>query len=91
MQANTARDNEESFITCSNLIVTSSWDDTTRMNLKLCELMENYGIKATFYAMSNWIGKKISEDELRLISETHEVGAHTLSQAMLTRVGKEVT
>ena len=77
-------------MTGSKLIVTTSWDDTTRMDLKLCEMMENYGIKATFYAISNWIGKKISVDEFRHISEAHEVGAHTLSHAMLTRVGNEV-
>jgi peptidoglycan/xylan/chitin deacetylase (PgdA/CDA1 family) len=52
--------------------------------------MENYGIKGTFYAITNWIGKKISVNELRPISEAHEVGAHTSSHVMLTRVGKEV-
>ncbi|MDH5266445.1 MAG: polysaccharide deacetylase family protein [Candidatus Bathyarchaeota archaeon] len=74
----------------NKLIVTTSWDDTSRIDLKLCELLENYRIKATFYAISNWIGKKISADELRHISGGHEVGAHTLSHAMLTCVGKEV-
>jgi len=77
-------------MTHNKLIVTTSWDDTTRMDLKLCELLENYGIKATFYAVSHWIGEKISADELRHISEAHEVGAHTLSHVMLTRVGEEV-
>lgn len=60
------------------------------MDLKLCELLENYGIKATFYAVSRWVGEKISADDLRHISETHEVGAHTLSHVMLTRVREEV-
>lgn len=78
------------FVEFSKLVVTTSWDDTSKMDLKLCELLEKYGIKATFYAVSNWIGEKISADELRHISEAHEVGAHTLSHAMLTRVGKEV-
>jgi len=74
----------------NKLIVTTSWDDTSRMDLKLCELLENYGIKATFYTVSNWIGKKISTDEVRHISEAHEIGAHTLNHVTLTRVGKEV-
>jgi len=74
----------------NKLLVTTSWDDTSRMDLKLCELLENYGIKATFYAVSHWIGEKISADELRHISEAHEVGAHTLSHVMLTRVGEKV-
>lgn len=74
----------------NKLIVTTSWDDNTRVDLKLCELLENYGIKATFYAVSNWIGEKISADELRHISETHEVGAHTSSHVILTRVGEEI-
>ena len=77
-------------MTSSQLIVTTSWDDTTGVDLKLLELLENYGIKATFYAVSNWIGKKISADELRHISEVHEIGAHTLNHVTLTRVEKEV-
>lgn len=77
-------------MTDNKLIVTTSWDDTTKMDLKLCELLENYGVKATFYAVSNWIGEKISAEELRHISEAHEVGAHTLSHVILTRVGEEL-
>jgi peptidoglycan/xylan/chitin deacetylase (PgdA/CDA1 family) len=81
---------ERFFMTHNKLIVTTSWDDTTSMDLKLCELLENYGINATFYVVSHWIGKKISADELRHISEAHEVGAHTLNHVTLTHVEEKV-
>jgi len=77
-------------MTRSQLIVTTSWDDTTGTGMKLWRLMENYGIKATFYVVSNWIGKKMLADDLRHISEAHEIGAHTLNHVMLTHVEKEV-
>ena len=33
----------------SKLIVTTSWDDGSRLDLKLAELLEKYGISGTFY------------------------------------------
>lgn len=70
----------------SNTFVTSSWDDVTKLDLKTCELLEDYRLKATFFAVGNWIGKKISEEELRQISNCNEIGAHTLNHVDLTKV-----
>jgi len=74
----------------ANVFVISSWDDVTRLDLKLCEFLETYELKGTFFVVNNWIGKEISMDELLHISEGHEVGAHTLNHVNLTQVPAEV-
>lgn len=74
----------------TNVFVISSWDDVTRKDVRLCELLESYRLKGTFFAVNNWIGKEISKDELQHISENHEIGAHTLNHVNLTHVSTEV-
>lgn len=74
----------------ANVYVTSSWDDVTRLDLKLCELLETYKLKGTFFVVNNWIGKEVSKDELQHISERYEIGAHTLNHVNLTQVPTEV-
>jgi len=74
----------------NKLFVVSSWDDVTRLDLKLCELLETYKLKGTFFVVNNWIGNRVSIDELRHISEGHEIGAHTLNHVNLVHVRREV-
>ncbi len=74
----------------TSVFVISSWDDVTRLDLKLCELLETYKLKGTFFVVNNWIGKEISKNELQHISESHEIGAHTLNHVNLTQVRTEV-
>lgn len=70
-------------------LVTTSWDDVTSVDLKLCDLLESYEIKGSFYVVNNWINRKVSVDDLRHISEKHEIGAHTLSHPKLTCIMQE--
>lgn len=74
----------------NKLFVVTSWDDVTRLDLKLCELLETYKLKGTFFVVNDWIGKETSKDELYHISEKHEIGAHTLSHVNLMHVPKDV-
>ena len=73
----------------AKLIITTSWDDVTDLDLKLCNLLDTYKLKGSFYVIGKLIGKKISEDQLRQISENHEIGAHTMRHATLTRISNE--
>jgi len=66
--------------------VVTSWDDTSKLDLKLANLLDNYGIKGTFFVTTGDVGSKISLDDLRYLSETHEVGAHTVTHPYLTRL-----
>lgn len=67
----------------------TSWDDVTKLDLKICELLERYELKGTFFAVNDWLGKEISKEELNHISECHEIGAHTLNHVTLTHIGEE--
>ena len=74
----------------NKLFVVTSWDDVTKLDLKLCEILETYKLKGTFFVINDWIGTEISKDELHHISESHEIGAHTLSHVNLMHVRREV-
>lgn len=74
----------------NKLFVVTSWDDVTKLDLKVCDLLETYRLKGTFYVVNNWLGKKISQGELHHISECHEIGAHTVNHVNLTEVHSEV-
>jgi len=71
------------------LLVVTSWDDAGKIDIKLCELLERYNLKGTFYIINNWIGDKISPEEILNISEHHEIGAHTLNHVDLTQIRDE--
>jgi len=71
----------------SRLIVTTSWDDGSILDLKLGELLTKYGIKATFYIprFSKRITPMQNIDLLELAAN-HEIGAHTVNHAHLTLI-----
>lgn len=66
--------------------VVTSWDDASKLDLKLADLLENYGIKGTFFVTTGDVGSEISLDDLRYLSEIHEVGAHTITHPYLTNL-----
>lgn len=69
----------------SKLIVTTSWDDGSKSDLKLAELLDKYGIKGTFYIPKTYLDNSLEKDDLRALDKMHEVGAHTLSHVDLTK------
>jgi len=74
----------------AKVYVVTSWDDTTELDLKICELLEKYKLKGTFFVVNNWIGSKISKNDLQSISENHEIGAHTLDHTVLTNAPEHI-
>ena len=70
----------------SKLIVTTSWDDGTKLDLKLAELLNKYGIRGTFYISKTQSDNPLEGDDLRALDKVHEVGAHTLNHVDLTKV-----
>ena len=58
-------------------IVTTSWDDGYSQDIKLSNILENYGIKGTFYIPTINIEKTLSGDDILSISKYHEIGSHT--------------
>lgn len=67
-------------------IVTTSWDDGHKFDLKLADLLNKYGIKGTFYVSPFYLKDKLTGDEIRELSKIHEIGAHTLTHTDLTSI-----
>lgn len=72
--------------------VTTSWDDDDRSNLKLAEMLNTHRISGTFYVPSGKLGtgSHLSATDLRnLAAAGFEIGAHTVSHAILPSLGHQ--
>jgi 2-polyprenyl-3-methyl-5-hydroxy-6-metoxy-1,4-benzoquinol methylase len=69
----------------SGVIITTSWDDGSIYDLKLAGLLKKYDIPATFYVpVKNEERKVLKPNQLRQISKSFDIGAHTLNHKDLT-------
>lgn len=74
----------------SRLIVTTSWDDGSKEDLRLSELLAKYGVRGTFYVpRSHQKAHPLREEEILVVAEKHEIGAHTLGHVDLTCIPTE--
>lgn len=86
-----------------NKILTFSYDDGVSQNIRLIELFNKYGMKATFNLNSGFCGQnwtltregvvvdhnKPRAEDVRHIYEGHEVAAHTLTHPLLPAIADE--
>lgn len=59
--------------------VTFSYDDGVKSDIRLCEILDKYGMKGTFNVPSSWIGRdwNLSGEEIKDIFEKgHEIAVH---------------
>lgn len=68
----------------ADLVVTTSWDDGTRTDLKLAGLLKKYGIKGTFYVATAFPFEPLPGEELLALDKDFEIGAHTVNHLDLT-------
>lgn len=75
------------------VIVTTSWDDGHKLDLKLAKLLKKYNIKGTFYVSPNNREFKkedlLSDKEILELSNDFEIGAHTMTHPRLTKISLE--
>jgi peptidoglycan-N-acetylglucosamine deacetylase len=71
-----------------NLIVTSSWDDGSESDMKLCKLLKKYSVKSTFYITKSYryLERPLTVPEIIELDKNHEIGAHTLTHPDLDKV-----
>ncbi len=83
--------------------LTFSYDDGVTQDIRLAELFNKYGMKATFNINSALLGKtgelireekrvshnKVSPSEINDIYRGHEIAAHTLTHPLLTSIEDE--
>jgi peptidoglycan-N-acetylglucosamine deacetylase len=72
------------------VIVTTSWDDGHVLDLRLADMLADAGVAATFYiALENQEiprRDRLPSGEIRKLAERFEIGSHSQTHAVLTRV-----
>jgi peptidoglycan-N-acetylglucosamine deacetylase len=71
------------------LTVTTSWDDGDVLDIKVAKLLDRSSLKGTFYVPRDYWGERLSDDQIREISQSHEIGAHSLTHADLPKLSAE--
>lgn len=71
------------------MIISTSWDDGHQLDMRLGELLSKYNLTGTFYIAKDYLSERMSDDELRQLSQAHELGAHTLTHPVLTEIPLE--
>jgi peptidoglycan/xylan/chitin deacetylase (PgdA/CDA1 family) len=73
--------------TMKQIIVTTSWDDGHKLDLKLAELLRKYDIKGTFYISPQTrefpVAERLNEAEVCYLARNFEIGAHTMTHPRL--------
>src|SRR5260370_11592613 len=64
--------------------ITTSWDDGHPLDLRVAELLSKYGLRGTFYIPMIAENETMPAAQIRELSLTFEIGAHTLHHAVLT-------
>lgn len=71
-------------------MVTTSWDDGHKHDVRLARMLEEYGLKATFYVapMNREFAAHdlLTKQQIRNISENFEIGAHTVTHPRLPAI-----
>jgi len=65
---------------------TTSWDDGHPLDHRVADLLAKYGLTGTFYVPLDNFLPVMTAAEIRQLSETFEVGAHTTHHVVLTDV-----
>ena|SRR3989344_3009077 len=75
------------------VIVTTSWDDSHVLDLRLATLLKKYGIKGTFYISPNNreipVEKRLTDGQIQELACDFDIGAHTMTHPRLPQVPDE--
>src|ERR1017187_281306 len=76
------------------VVITTSWDDGHRLDLRLAKLLQKYDLPGTFYISPHDQEFKRSEllkpAEIKRLGQSFEIGAHTMTHPRLTKVSDKV-
>lgn len=65
--------------------MTTSWDDGDPLDQRLADLLAKYGIRGTFFIPRQADNETMPVSQMRELSRTFEVGAHTLTHLAMPR------
>ncbi len=73
--------------------VTTSWDDGHALDMRLAELLQRYGVPATFYISPRdrelAPRERLNDAQIKDLSKSFEIGAHTMTHPRLPRITDE--
>jgi len=78
----------------NKVVVTTSWDDGDRADLKLVDLLHSRGVQGTLYVpIKPYLGRPaLSRNELRLLSDAgFEIGAHGVDHEHMPSLSRQQT
>lgn len=70
------------------MYIITSVDDTSRHNIRLARILNELGLKATFFLNTGGIGREMTPGDVKQLSEWNEIGAHGVSHKSLTNLSK---
>lgn len=77
-------------MSAKHVVVTTSWDDGHKLDLRLATLLKKYGLHGTFYVspLDHEFKKadRLSSDDIKRLAKDFEIGAHTMTHPRLTTV-----
>jgi len=68
-----------------------SFDDTVKEVIKVASILEKYHLVGTFFLDIIRVGKELTTEDIKWLSEYHEVGSHGLNHLDLTKLGEQDT
>jgi hypothetical protein len=64
-------------------IFTTSWDDGNPLDFRIAEMLARFGLRGTFYIPRHIDSGVMSESQMQDLSQSFEIGAHTLNHVFL--------
>jgi glycosyltransferase involved in cell wall biosynthesis len=73
-----------------SVIVTTSWDDGHKCDMRMAALLRKYGARGTFYVCPETHEfappERLTPDEIRMLGAEFEIGAHTMTHPRLSQL-----
>jgi peptidoglycan/xylan/chitin deacetylase (PgdA/CDA1 family) len=69
-----------------NCVMTTSWDDGHPLDFRVADLLAKYGLAGTFYVPRASQRPVMAASQIRDLSESFEIGAHTLDHIAIDRL-----
>ena len=66
-----------------NSYITTSWDDGNVLDFRIAEMLTKHGLRGTFYIPREASTGVMSESQVRELSSSFEIGAHTMRHVFL--------
>ena len=81
---------EQDKVKKGRFVCTTSWDDGSVHDLRLADMLVKYGVPATFYIARKSEYRGLSDNQIRQLGTSFEIGAHTLNHVSLDEASDDV-